>query len=269
MSRSIAARAPARRLGSGPPTPARGGGQRFGRRTSRGPACALRGDARPLATCTTYTRDRRLREAPSNRLCYARPVPRPRTRLVLSAVALSVVASTACRKSTNVPADAAPPPALEAALRPESERAKDELWKRALEGDPMDLARLSDREGAVGLLEALEEGGPIGKTALAALPYADDAEIAYQRLGEIVRQLEPSAAGPIVETIGDIAERARRQVEPLDRDGMKYAADGVLELAKNAKAPVAVRATAVTALRLLAERGAVNATQIPTDLDAK
>src|SRR5690242_15940198 len=68
--------------------------------------------------------------------------------------------------------DAAPPPSLAVQPAKESERAKDELWRRALDGDPVDLARLADREGAGGLLEGLEEGGPIGLTALAALPSA-------------------------------------------------------------------------------------------------
>ena len=165
--------------------------------------------------------------------------------------------------------DAAPPPSLGAQPVKESELAKDELWRRAQEGDPVDLARLADREGAGGLLEGLEEGGPIGLAALAALPYAHDADAAYQRLGEIVRQLEPSAAVPVIDTIAQIAARPRRQTEPLDPPGLKSCADALLGLAERKSLAKNVRAPAISALRMLAERGAVNASSIPADLDPK
>jgi hypothetical protein len=165
--------------------------------------------------------------------------------------------------------DAAPPPSLGAQPVKESELAKDELWRRAQEGDPVDLARLADREGAGGLLEGLEEGGPIGLAALAALPYAHDADAAYQRLGEIVRQLEPSAAVPVIDTIAQIAARPRRQTEPLDPPGLKSCADALLGLAERKSLAKNVRAPTISALRMLAERGAVNASSIPADLDPK
>jgi hypothetical protein len=166
-------------------------------------------------------------------------------------------------------ADAAPPPSLSTQPPKESERAKDELWRRGLEGDPLDLARLADREGAGGLLEGLEEGGPIGLTALAALPWADDAEAAYQRLGEIVRQLDPTATGPVVQAIVDMAARPRRQTEPLDPPGLRSCAEALLALAERKSLAKSVRAPAISALRLLAERGAASAAAIPTDLDPK
>src|SRR5688572_5207527 len=80
---------------------------------------------------------------------------------------LSSGVAVSCR-GRQVATDAAPPPSLFAQPATESERTKDELWRRALERDPIDLARLADREGAGGLLEGLEEGGPIGLAALAA-----------------------------------------------------------------------------------------------------
>lgn len=166
-------------------------------------------------------------------------------------------------------ADASPPPSLGVEPAKESERAHDELWRRALDGDPVDLARLADREGAGGLLEGLEEGGAIGLTALAALPFADDADAAYQRLGEIVRQLDPAATGPVVRSIVDMAARPRRQTEPLDPAGLRSCADALARLAEQKSLARSVRAPAISALRLLAERGAVNAAAIPTDLDPK
>src|SRR5687767_3875976 len=125
----------------------------------------------------------------------------------------------ACR-GNQVSTDAAPPPSLFAQPAQESERVKDDLWRRALERDPIDLARLADREGAGGLLEGLEEGGPIALIALAALPFADDADVAFQRLSEIVRQLDPASTRPVLETLVDMAARPRRQTEPLDPSGL-------------------------------------------------
>lgn len=173
-----------------------------------------------------------------------------------------------CRGKPDV-GDAAPPPSLSVQPTKESELAKDDLWRRAMEGDPLDLARLADREGAGGLLEGLEEGGPIALAALAALPFAHDADAAYQRLGEIVRQLDPASMGPVVETILYMAAGPRRQAEPLDPPGMRSCAEALLAVAEKKSVAKNVRAPAISALRLLAERGAVNVSAIPTDLDPK
>ena len=189
-------------------------------------------------------------------------------RITTAALLLSSVALANCRNKQEG-TDAAPPPSLGAQPAKESELAKDELWHRALDGDPADLARLADREGAAGLLEGLEEGGPIGLAALAALPWTDDADTAYQRLGEIVRQLDPTATGPVIGAILGMASRPRRQTEPLDPPGLRSCADALLALAERKTLAKNVRAPAISALRLLAERGAVSAAAIPTDLDPK
>jgi len=174
----------------------------------------------------------------------------------------------ACR-GNQVPTDAAPPPSLFAQPAKESERLKDDLWRRALDRDPIDLARLADREGAGGLLEGLEEGGPIALAALAALPFADDADAAFQRLGEIVRQLDPAATAPVLEAIVDMAAKPRRQTEPVDPPGLRSCAEALMTLAEQKSLAKSVRAPAISALRLLVERGAVAAAAIPTDLDPK
>ena len=180
---------------------------------------------------------------------------------------LAVLAS--CRSRGNVIPDAAPAPSFFAKPVQESARTKDDLWQRALGQDPLDLARLADREGAGGLLEGLEEGGPLGLAALDALPFADDAEAAYQRLGEIVRQMDPAQSPPVVRAITGIALRPRRQTEPVDPPGMRSCAQALLEVAGKKSVAGPLRAKAITALRLLAERGAVDASLVPTDLDAR
>jgi hypothetical protein len=174
-----------------------------------------------------------------------------------------------CRGSNKDTLDAAPPPSLNSKSDKESERAKDDLWHRAADGDAIDLARLADREGAGGLLEGLEEGGAIGRTALEALPFASDSEAALQRLGEILRQIDPGESGPIVRTITGIVLRPRRQTEPVDPPGLRSCAMALLDLAQKTSLAKGVRAPAISALRLLSERNALDAGMIPTDLDAK
>jgi hypothetical protein len=189
--------------------------------------------------------------------------PRPRV------LALSILVLASCHSKGNVVGDAAPPPSLSAKPAKESERAKDDLWRRAASQDPMDLARLAEREGAGGLLEGLEEGGPLGLVALDALPFADDAEVAFQRLGEIVRQIDPVESSPVVSAITAIALRPRRQTELLDPPGLRSCAQALLDVAQKKSLAAAVRAKAITALRLLSERGAVEPNLIPTDLDVR
>lgn len=147
-------------------------------------------------------------------------------------------------------------------MKPGSVRAEDGHWQRASQGDPLELARLADREGAAGLLEGLEEGGAVGLTALLALPHADDADIAYRRLGELLRQLQGEKAEPVLEAALGIAHRPTTQTEALDPEGVRYGIEALLAVATS-KAPQAHRAKAVSALRLLSQRGLLEAAAIP------
>lgn len=73
----------------------------------------------------------------------------------------------------------------------------DMLWQRAAgaEASEIDLVRLANREGAAGLLEGLNVGRTLGLTALAALPHAADAELALDRLCELLKgEGDPSTA---------------------------------------------------------------------------
>jgi hypothetical protein len=174
-----------------------------------------------------------------------------------------------CHRGRAEASDAAPPPALASNAVPStSVRLSDELWSRAASGDPVDLARLADREGAGGLLEGLEEGGAVSLTALLALPFADDGELAYGRLAEIMRQLEPAAAQPVISAVRALAQTPRRQTEPLDPAGMRACGDALLSIARDTQLAAKLRAPAISAARLLVERHAVDAQAIPRDLDA-
>jgi hypothetical protein len=79
--------------------------------------------------------------------------------------------------------------------------AHDPLWRRAAARDPIDLVRLADREGAAGLLSGLEVGRSIGLTALAALPYAEDGELALGRLCELATELDGAGRSALLVAI--------------------------------------------------------------------
>src|SRR5262245_43150428 len=142
-------------------------------------------------------------------------VPRVAASRGRSMRAIFAVALLGCHGSgARGTSDGATPPHL-TATDAESARARDELWQRAAGGDAVDLARLADREGATGLVEGLDEGSSLAMVALDALPFADDAEAAYGRLGEILRQVDPAESGPLIRAVGGIARRPLRQREPV------------------------------------------------------
>src|SRR5882724_8956553 len=184
-------------------------------------------------------------------------------------IGLSIVVSASCRSKAPGDASQPRPPDLGGRAAIESERAKDDLWRRAASDDPIDLARLADREGAAGLLLGLDEGGALGLVALAALPFADDAETALDRLGEIAGQMEPAKSGPVIAAVVAIAALPRRPVEPADPPGLRACGQALLAIARNDGVASPLRAKTVTALRLLSERGAVDPKAIPTDLDPR
>src|SRR5882724_3175799 len=151
----------------------------------------------------------------------------------ISWIGLSIIVALSCRSKGPDDANQPRPPDLGAKALIESERAKDDLWRRAASDDPIDLARLADREGAGGLLDGLDEGGAIGLVALSALPFADDAETALERLGEMVHQMEPAKSGPVIGAIEAIAALPRRPVEPADAPGLRACGQALLVIARN------------------------------------
>jgi hypothetical protein len=97
--------------------------------------------------------------------------------------------------------------------------ASDLAWQRASSGEPHHLAILANREGAMGLLEGLLIGRSIGLTALAALPYADDAELALGRLCEIAERRGDDPPEAVLESVHAIVARPPTQTEELDNSG--------------------------------------------------
>ncbi|HPY19531.1 MAG TPA: hypothetical protein PLM08_17720, partial [Polyangiaceae bacterium] len=128
---------------------------------------------------------------------------------------------------------------------------KDALWNQAMQSeDDIDLASLADREGASGLLDALEVGGKVGQTALAALPMADDAPVAFRRLSQLVLLTQGSAQQRVMQTIFSIAETPIHRGEPIDDGGAELCAMALTRLVQDSKTPAPLRSLAISTLRL-------------------
>ncbi len=83
----------------------------------------------------------------------------------------------------------------------------DSLWQRASHGDAIDLARLAEREGAAGLLAALDGGGAPGRAALLALPYAPDAQLAAGRLCQLSTRVDASSRSLVLIALHGVLSR--------------------------------------------------------------
>ncbi|AGP37595.1 hypothetical protein SCE1572_25745 [Sorangium cellulosum So0157-2] len=192
--------------------------------------------------------------------------------VLVASLALVVLGPLACRGeraiSTSAASSASSPAAsLSAAPRPPSPRLTDPRWRLAAGDDPLERARLAEAEGATGLLAALEDGGDIALTALGALPYADDADLALAPLAERARAASGPSLTPLLEALLGIAGRPPRPREPLDPDGARAAAAALVELSGRRGLPAEQRALAISAARALAEKGLVDPRDIPADLD--
>lgn len=95
-------------------------------------------------------------------------------------------------------------------MRPET----DPLWRQASTADALDLARLADREGALGLLREVETSAARRATALLALPHADDAELALRGLCQLLEKRPETAVAQAVVGIVSRPPRARERWDP-------------------------------------------------------
>lgn len=96
----------------------------------------------------------------------------------------------------------------------------DVLWQRAAgaAASEIDLMRLANREGAAGLLEGLNVGRSVGLTALAALPHAQDGELALSRLCELLAH-EHATSLPVLRALHGVVARPPEQHEVLAASG--------------------------------------------------
>jgi hypothetical protein len=89
------------------------------------------------------------------------------------------------------------------------------------------------------------------------------------RLGQIAVQIDDEQASAVLGALLFALAKPMRDVEPIDPPGARVCAEAMLEIAKKGAARRDVRAAAVSVLRRLSERRAVDPRAIPTDLDAK
>jgi hypothetical protein len=130
--------------------------------------------------------------------------------------------------------------------------AEDPVWQRAGEGDPIDLARLAQREGAAGLLDAIEAGGKVGLVALRALPWADDAELVLGRICAIAERTRPDRTLYLLEAIRGVLAQRPRQAERLDGAG-RARCGAALEALVGRAQPALARDLAASAQAVLNE----------------
>jgi hypothetical protein len=142
-----------------------------------------------------------------------------------------------------------------------------DLWTRAAEGERDDLARLCDHEGSDRLIEVAADRSR-RVTALRALEFADDltplpflADVASTGTDDEAREALLSASA--------LVASPHRAVDPEDALEIAEGTRRLLALARDKAAPTSRRVLAIRALRLLADRGAVSAKDVPTDLDAR
>jgi hypothetical protein len=192
----------------------------------------------------------------------------PRAILVVACV----VALPACgERGAALPGDHSPPRATGGASASSSaggvasaaplDAAATPRWERAQSGDPADLAELADAEGARGLARRLDDPA-LGRTALAALEHAADAELATGLLARRAAA-RPATAEAELEVLLAVLSSPRRVGERLDPEGELEAVDALLGLAREASHPRRVRALALSCLGRLAERGLVDRAALP------
>jgi hypothetical protein len=130
----------------------------------------------------------------------------------------------------------------------------DPVWRRAAAGDDFDRARLGRSEGAASLLAALSLGGSLGRTALAALPFARDRR-------EVVGSLCNLALGPVPPTsswlLGAIHEALAdgpRTEESVDPSADALCTSNLRQLSERSDISSEDRDRALGAISLLAKR---------------
>ena len=130
------------------------------------------------------------------------------------------------------------------------------LWRRAAEGDPLDLQRLANREGADGLLLGISEGHTVGLTALRALPFARDRQLA---LGPVCRWLgaaRPAERALFLDALYYMLSESSDIGESLDARGWAGCRASVRELDANSLTAVERDRVSSISQRLAREGGA-------------
>ena len=107
-------------------------------------------------------------------------MPRGNVSIGLALALVSI--APGCSGTKDSPPAARSVPSSAGSVAPTRVPEQDALWQLAEQGDALDLARLAQREGAVSLAREVESNPTRRRTALVALPHADDRELALRTL---------------------------------------------------------------------------------------
>lgn len=195
-----------------------------------------------------------------------------RSLVVLTSIALApiVLHGCTCNKSGPVADADAMVDGSTADTSASIERPEDieRLWTEAADGgDESELIRLADREGPMGLVERSVDAR-YRLTALRAMGYTTG-WVALPELGRAAQTGPEDEATVAVDGATLMAAQKRRQVDPEDALELRDGCDRLLAAAKDTTRPRAVRVGAVRALRMMTDRGCVNPSDIPGDVDVK
>jgi len=129
----------------------------------------------------------------------------------------------------------------------------DPFWARAAGGDDFALARLAGRESPESLLEAVGEGGSLGRAALRALPYARDRYAARGPLCALLPRADATGRALLLEALFEAVMGA-----PAPEGAVDPAADALCAQALDATIALEPQAP-VDRDRALAVRGRLRA----------
>jgi hypothetical protein len=137
-------------------------------------------------------------------------------------------------------------------------------WEDARTGDPLELARLANREGALALAEVAgdaQSSEADRATAIRAIAFVTDPTPALETLARVVTEPSVERSTLALQTIAAVAPK-RSPIEEVEPGGWRICADALLKALATIQGPVR-RELAIRALLGLSERGAVARASIP------
>lgn len=137
------------------------------------------------------------------------------------------------------------------------------LWTRAKDEEPEDLTVLAEREGAVGLVEAMAES-ELRKPALSAMGFAPG-YAQLPTLAEVAAGASEEEAARALASAVELGRRPRRQVDEEDATELKEGCERLGVLARDGGKPKSRRILAINAVRTLP----CPEVALPGDLDAR
>jgi hypothetical protein len=130
----------------------------------------------------------------------------------------------------------------------------DPIWRRAAAGDDFDRAHLGRSEGATSLLAALSLGGGLGRTALAALPFARDRREVVGSLCDLALGPVPPTSSWLLSAIYEALADGPRTEESVDPAADALCTSNLRQLSERSGISPEDRDRALGAISLLAKR---------------